>query len=325
MGLLAVTVLVFGVALWLGLYLIGRDPRSPRLLLTGLGLGSYALGLGLDVLQSASPPLALAPLLARLRWLLLFLPALCWFGTVVQLLPPEERLRGALWRVWAYGLLPLATALALFGPLARPASATSGTGGAAPLAYLLLSLLVLLPLLVALGFLWRAVRATELKNPRGVALASTLFFALGMGLLLVPLDTFPRVWLLLAIGGDLLLLGIAVAVLDAFDQGESLLPDFVRSLDASLIAALLFGGQVVLATFLGAGTSFPMLALLLATVATAIATQVFADRIEALVDAFALRRYRRAREVRAELRAAASAVPRTADILDLQALDEAEF
>ena len=45
----AATALVYGLALWLGLYPIGRDPRAPRLLLTGSGLLAYALALACDL------------------------------------------------------------------------------------------------------------------------------------------------------------------------------------------------------------------------------------------------------------------------------------
>ena len=54
-GTLTAVVLVYGFALWLGLYLIVRDPRSPALLLTGLGLAAYALALACDLLADATP------------------------------------------------------------------------------------------------------------------------------------------------------------------------------------------------------------------------------------------------------------------------------
>ncbi len=60
-------VLVYGFAFWLGLYLIGRDPRSPRLLLAGSGLVAYALALACDLLSVATTSLALT----ALRWRLL--------------------------------------------------------------------------------------------------------------------------------------------------------------------------------------------------------------------------------------------------------------
>ena len=45
--------------------------------------------------------------------------------------------------------------------------------------------------------------------------------------------------------GDLLLLGFAICGMDAFDQGETLLPDLLLSLDGALLYNLVFGGLVV--------------------------------------------------------------------------------
>lgn len=122
-----------------------------------------------------------------------------------------------------------------------------------------------------MGLLWRTLWASGPRDIAGVLLAATLFFALCTGLLLLGLAPLPRLWLLLAISIDLVALGLAVAALDAFDQGEALLPDLVRSFDMSFLAAVLFGGQVALALALGGGPTFPLLALLLGIVATAIA------------------------------------------------------
>ena len=49
---------------------------------------------------------------------------------------------------------------------------------------------------------------------------------------------------------------------------------------AALLAALLFGGQVALAMIAGAGLSFNMLALLLATLAAAIMLPIFANPLQ---------------------------------------------
>ncbi len=46
---------LYGFALWLGLCLIERDSRSPRLLLTGAGLAVYASALACDLLSGAAP------------------------------------------------------------------------------------------------------------------------------------------------------------------------------------------------------------------------------------------------------------------------------
>ena len=58
-------VTVYWLALWLGLYLIGRrDPRNPRLLLTGTGLLADAFAVACNLLADAAPP-ELTVVLAR--------------------------------------------------------------------------------------------------------------------------------------------------------------------------------------------------------------------------------------------------------------------
>lgn len=320
-GAPALEILLFGVILWLGLYLIARDPTQPRLRWAGLGLVTYALGLAADLLRAHAPTPALALNLTRLSWPLLLLPALFWFGATVYLLPEETWPRPRLARLWsrAAGLLPATVLFFAFG------LGLAGGPPAGPAAYLCVAPAVLLPLLLALLLVGRAFLAGQLRNPLGVLLTATLFFTLGVGLLLFPLAWLPRSWLLAALGGDLILLGLAVAVLDAFDEGETLLPDFFRSFDVSFFHALLFGGLVGLAIFLGTGVTFPMLLLWLATTAAAIAVQTFADPIQAALDRLALAGFPRLRQARAELRAAAGALPRLSQTVDLAALDEAEF
>lgn len=323
-GVLALATLVYGLALWLGLYLLGREPATTRPRLAGLGLMTYALAVALDILVAAAPAPALAAALARARWPFLLLPALCWTGTIVGLLPEGEPTRTRLARLWRSVLTPATVLLATLGAVAGPPPGGGAWGWWAAA----LAVVVLAPLLLTVGLLWRARWAGGPRNAIGVLLAATLFFALGTGLLLLRLAPLPPPWLglsLLAIGVDLIALGVAVAALDAFAQGEALLPDFVRSFDVCCLAATLFGGQVALAMALGPGVTFPLLALLLTTIATAIAAQVFADRLAAALDRLAFARFPRLRKARGELRAAASALPREDPALDLDALDEAEF
>ncbi|MDP9371815.1 MAG: hypothetical protein M3Q65_05055, partial [Chloroflexota bacterium] len=313
---LSVEIVLYGFALWLGLYLIGRDPRGPRLRLTGLGLVAYALALACDILGNHIVAPETARAVGGVQWALLALPALCWAGAMIDLLPEEAALRAPLARGWRLGFLPAAALFALLG-------LGGGTGR------LLAAAVILPPLLVGLSLLWRALRppGTSRRSRRavGVLLVATLFFTLSTGLLVVPLGWLPRLWTLLLIGPDLVLLGTAIAALDAFDQGEALLPDIARSATVALFVAVLFGGQVALVMALGAGPSVPLLSLLLATIATAIATQIFADQLGTVLDAVVFNRLPRLRRARAELRATASALPRLDPALDLATMDEAEF
>jgi hypothetical protein len=158
-----------------------------------------------------------------------------------------------------------------------------------------------------------------------VLLTAGIFFALGVGLLLSPLDLLPQRWLQLAVGVDLLLLGVSIAALDAFAEGETLLPDMARSFDGALLLSLLLGGQVALVMLLATGVTLPMLALLLGVVSTAIALQTLSDPIEAIVDRVALAAFPSVRATRAELRAANRALPRQAGQRPFAEMDDETF
>lgn len=81
--MLAVEVVLFGLALWLGLYLIRREPRSSRLRLAALSLLLYALAWVGELLRDASPML----LLARFSGVAFVLPLVVVFALAWQTRP----------------------------------------------------------------------------------------------------------------------------------------------------------------------------------------------------------------------------------------------
>ena len=271
--------LAFSFAGWLGLYLLVRNPAKPLLRLTGLGLIAYALSLAAGLLATYAPTATLRTGLVRAEWFLVFLPALFWSGTLLHLLPEDLPWRPRLIRGWAYGLAPIFVLLSLIG------APQAGRG------YAVFALLVLLPLLACFALLLRTLRSVRPRLPYRVILAATLFFGLGTSLLIVPLDWLPRSGVVLLIGLDLLALGFAIAGLDAFDEGETLLPDAARSFAAAFLAVVIFGGQVLIAIALGAGPTFSLVVLLLAASAAAITLQTLSDPIQSLLDC-GLRRVR---------------------------------
>jgi hypothetical protein len=313
--MLALTTVAFGIAWWLGLYLIARDPRSPLLRRAGAGLLAYALALAAGPLRALSPGLPAGAAAA-----LAFLPATLWAGAAIRLLPESAR-RDLLDAGWRLGLLPASVAAllaaALTGVLDSPAPP-------AP-AYLALGALAVLPLGACLALLVRARRALRPAGVAGVVLVVTLFLGLGTALLLVPLGWIPRELALLGVGVDLALLGAAVAAWDAFDAGETLRRDMLRSLIAAAGAALLFGGLVALTMVLGTGATAPLSALLLATVAAAIAAQTLGEPAQRLIDRLAFPQAPELQEARAALRASEAALPRLSAEPGLAELEPAEF
>ena len=321
LGILIAFIFAYSAALWLGLYLLSRDPRSPRLALTGLGLIAYALAVATDLLGNATPG---GP--ANAVWPLLLLPALFWTGTLTSLLPDEVRLRYLAGRVWGPVALGLMTLLFLFTGFGIGRANPTGRGiSSSGVLQVLIGAAVILPML-AVGYLvWRNLKQYRTGSVRGVLMVFTLFLALSTVLILLPLGWLPRSWLLLGASVDVVVLGLVIARFDALDQGEALMPDMIRSFDAALISALVFGGQVVLVIALSTGPTASMLALLLAMVTTAIAASTLSDRISAILDRLALGRLPLLRRARSDLRTTARSLQRRDELLDPTKLDEAEF
>ena len=318
---IAIDVFVFGLAWWLGLYLLARNPATPLLVRAGLGLLCFALALGAATLSRAAGAGAPALWLARAHWLLIFLPALLWAGALLALLPDEWAGRARLNRLWRTVVLPAGVALAALVASEAPPLALALPGAR----YLLAALATLLPLAFALAQVLRFRRAIRPHNQAGLLIGVGLFFGLGVGLLLFPLPWIGHTAKLLMIEFDLVALGLGIALFDALDEGELLRRDLLHSAAGSSAAALLFGLQVALALALGAAAALPMQALLLAVVAAAIGLAVLADPLAGALDRLVFAGAPAIRRERAELRSAASALPRLNERLALAQLDEAEF
>ncbi len=300
----------FAFTLWLGLYTLRRDPAHLGLRYAGAGLVAYALSIAFLTAEGYAP--------AAGRWLaaLLFLPAVFWFGAVAALLPEDGLLRAWLDPFLRHALPWAAGGVALLGLL------VADTPGYPLLAGLVV--LVLLGSVIAAAAGLRETGERETRRVRLLAVLITLFFALGAGLLLLPVGIgwLPRGWLLLGLSVDLELLGLAILWYDAYDQGESLRADMLRSFFVTAAAALVLGGQVALA---GRRTGFtPSLTTLLLTVTgTAVAGAVLAPWLAGLFDRVAFSPGVRA--ARAELRRVESAVSRRDEALRPEALPAAKF
>ncbi len=140
------------------------------------------------------------------------------------------------------------------------------------------------------------------RNQIGLLLLALLFFSLSATLLVLPTAWLPRSWLLLGMGVDLLLLGVAVAALDAFQEGEAWLPGLFRSFSAAFLYALIFATPVWLTGVSSAGFGSALVGLLLAIVALAVLTPTLDTPVQALLDRLAYVRFPRLRHVHAELR-----------------------
>src|SRR5215212_4972287 len=151
--LLTINILTFSFALWLGLYLLARNPAKALLRYAGFGILAYALSLAAEILSENAPSIAITAILLLIQQFLVLLPAVFWTGALLQLLPETEPLRAPLARWWSRGLLPLATLGYLFA--AAIMLVLDQRSGAGPV-YTILALLAFLPLLLSLGLVVRS-------------------------------------------------------------------------------------------------------------------------------------------------------------------------
>jgi hypothetical protein len=305
----ALSAVVFALSWWLGLYLLGREPRKPVLALAAVGLCSFAAAVALDAVRLASN-VTQSGLLSRVEIYLVAVPGVAWFAVLAELARPCESARARTGEVLLVGAV---AALTLVGAML----AGSVDGPLRP-GHVVMCVVISAS---ALGAMVAAlVRPAQPTSVVGVVVVATLFFALSNAILIIPLGVVPS-WLALASTGfDVLLLGVAVALWDAFDEGQALRADMLRSFTGTGVVAALLGGQMLIGIALTqreTTTQTALTVLLFTSVAIAIAVQVLADPLAAVLDRLAFSRSPALRADRATLRRTQSALPlRSADPLD---------
>jgi hypothetical protein len=309
----ALSAVVFTLSGWLGLYLLSRDPRKPMLALAAIGLCGFALVVALDAVRTASPQTlqAHARLLSRLEIYLVALPSVAWFAVLVELSRPCDH-----WRARTRELLLVGGvgALTLFG-----AMMAGSVDGPLRAGHVLMFAVISIS---TLGAMFTALvrRAAQPMPVAGVVVVATLFFALGNAILIIPLGLLPSRLALASTGFDVLLLGVAVALWDAFDEGQALRADMLRSFAGCSAVALLLGGQVLIGLALTRTEPTAQMALtvlLFTTLAIAVTVQVLADPLAGVLDRLAFSQSPTLRADRAALRHTGAALPlRSVDPLD---------
>ena len=206
-------------------------------------------------------------LAARLEIALLAVSAFFWALAVVRLGLPRNRTQAGISS--SSGWILTASAFLLFVFLISERAWESGNT-IRQVSLWLLGTWSLLPLAASLLVLRRTSVQPTVKRGMSTALAAAIFFTAGIFLFLFPPDWLPRQWILILIAFDFELLGFAVAWLDAFDLGEKLVPDFLRSLLVSFLLAVLFGAQPAFGMAISTGVTFTMAFLLYLTLAAAL-------------------------------------------------------
>ena len=302
---------VFGLSWWLGLYLLARDPRKPVLVLAALGLTSFALVVAFDAVRTNSG--VHAELLDRLEVYLMVLPGVAWFAVLLEMSRPSDTWRSRIGELTAIGLVA--------GGALTGSFLAGSVSGPLRLGHWVMFGVVSLSTLAAMTVAVR--RQGRPRRVLRVAIVATLFFALGNAILVIPLGLVPSGLALASTGCDVVLLGVAVALWDAFDEGQALRADMLRSFVGSVVVAALFAAQVLIGMAV-TGERTALTVLLFTTLGVALTINVLADPLAGLLDRLAFSRSPDLRADRAALRDAEAALPlRSASPLD--GVDEDTF
>src|SRR5690242_903068 len=297
----ALSAVVFSLSWWLGLYLLARDPRKPVLVLAAIGLTSFAVVVALDAVRVTSGLDALS----RVEIYLVAVPGIAWFAVLLELCRPSDSWRS---RAGEITLVAGVGAVALFG-----AVMAGNVDGPVRLGHWVMFAAISLS---TLGAMIVAVLQRTPGRVTGFVVIGTLFFALANAIVVIPLGLVPS-WIALASTGfDVGVLGLAVAMWDAFDEGQALRADMLRSFAATAVVATLFGGQLLISLALE-GQQTALTVLLFTSLGIAIAINVLADPLAVLLDRLAFALPPGVRADRAALRDAETALlSRSANPLD---------
>lgn len=292
----ALSAVVFALSWWLGLYLLARDPRKPVLVLAAIGLTSFAAVVALDAVRVLST--SHAGLLSHVEVYVAVVPGVAWFAVLLELSRSSDTWRS---RVGELLTVAVVAALALTG-----AALAGSVDGPVRLGHWMMFGVISTS---TLGAMFVAVRRQG--RPRRairVAVIATCFFALGNAIVVIPLGLVPS-WLALALTGfDVLTLGIAVALFDAFDEGQALRADMLRSFVGTFVVAVIFGGQMLIGMAVTDDRA-ALSVLLFTSLAVAIGINVLADPLASLLDRLAFSRAPGLRADRAALRDVEAALP----------------
>jgi hypothetical protein len=305
----AMSAVVFCLSWWLGLYLLARDPRKPVLVLAAVGLTSFASVVALDAVRLVSGN----HILSSIEVYLVAVPGIAWFAVLLELSRPYDTLRS---RAGEIGLVTAVALVAFYG-----AAMAGNVDGPLRMGHWVMIAAISLS---TLGAMVRAViRKVRPRRVAGFLVLATLFFALANAIMIIPLGLVPS-WLALASTGfDVAVLGIAVAMWDAFDEGQALRADMLRSFAATSVVSTLFAGQALIGLSV-TDEQTALTVLLFTSLAIAITINVLADPLAGVLDRLAFSRSPALRADRAALRGTEAALPlRSTNPLD--ELDEETF
>jgi hypothetical protein len=248
--------IVFFISAWLGMYLISRNFNKESLIWAGLGLISFAFAIVIE---------AIVPYTEAFSWLnilqkgAIYIPPVFWTGEILSIhISPSEHRYNYL-RAWKY-----------FGAFAT--LIIVGLYSFSILPIFIVQLASLIPLTLAFTLFIFSLTKSKTKPPIGLLLVGTIFFTISLGVFL-PSSLISKSWVITLIGLDIVLMGIGIAVLDAFDEGHQLKKDMKDSLISTTAIGILFSGQVAIVIYFSPAINEFLVLLLFSSLFSAVFVQ----------------------------------------------------
>lgn len=310
MPLLLIQVIVYCLVIWLGAYLLKRNYSKIQLRLMGLGLLAYGAALAIGSWLPFVPENLLTAA-TQVQQFIIYFPAIIWIGGLISLLPDDHLYKGRYYKAWQIAVSP-GLIIVLFLNIQGYVQDV------------IVAVMVSLPLFWSLALFIISAQKSKVKPPLGLTIIGSIFFALSVGLFL-PLKWIAPPIMALAIGLDILILGLGIAILDGFEEGHTIRRDMLLSLESTIILALVFGGQVGLVIYLGTGITFPMIVLLFTSLTTAIAIQTLISPLQSFIVSILNPNQTNIRLEQTQLHSTASSIPLLNQKFDFNSLDVENF
>ncbi len=269
---------VFAVSLWLGLYIFRKGQHFHAARLAGIALSLYAAIIALQLLWQVSDS-APSELTLRIVWPLWLFASVFWIGAIDHLPLQHQFIDGPKW--WRAIILPFSLFLAglTVGTDLIIDFANQGRGPYYTLYAIIHVLLIVSAFVTVLVEFWY-----ERQRAIGWLIFAAIGLMISAVLVFFPIGEIAPSLLWVGVAFDMLLMGIVMAYLDAFETGTRFLPEMSRSFVQTFGVIALIVGQVIAIALIWQHVPQVAFPALLALTATVIVLFQFGADLQAKLD-----------------------------------------
>ncbi len=270
--------LAFALSLWLGLYVFRRGQQFQPARLAGIALILYAFIIAMQLVWqlAETPP---AEFTLRLVWPIWLFTSVFWIGAIEHLPFQHQPYDWA--KLWRKGLVPFSLFFAglTVGTDFIIDFANQGRGPYYAVYAAFHIVLILSSFLAVVIEYWH-----QRQRVFGWLIIAAVGLACSALLLFYPLGQLAPLWVWPAIAGDMIILGVVIAALDAFETGTKFLPELLRAFVQTFGVIALIVIQVIVITLVWQDVPQIAFPTLLALITTVIVLFQFSDVLQSTLD-----------------------------------------